>query len=110
MTVAEFTVKPDNANRREAILSPGPSTGGVVRRRVRVFPVLTTLAAAALAAALSWAMWNAYMGAPWTRDSTVRTYVVTLACRNRQGPHANREACNSAPSLAMGGNRHQSAR
>jgi len=79
MTVAEFTVKPDNANRREAILSPGPSTGGVVRRRVRVFPVLTTLAAAALAAALSWAMWNAYMGAPWTRDSTVRTYVVTEA-------------------------------
>jgi len=79
MTIAEFTVKPDNANRREAILSPGPSTGGVVRRRVRVFPVVTTLAAAALAAALSWAMWNAYMGAPWTRDSTVRTYVVTEA-------------------------------
>lgn len=79
MTVAEFTVKPDNANRREAILSPGPSAGGAVRRRVRVFPVLTTLAAAALAAALSWAMWNAYMGAPWTRDSTVRTYVVTEA-------------------------------
>ena len=44
-----------------------------------MFPVLITLAAAALAAALSWAMWNAYMGAPWTRDSTVRTYVVTEA-------------------------------
>ena len=27
----------------------------------------------------AWAMWNAYMGAPWTRDSTVRTYVVTMA-------------------------------
>jgi RND family efflux transporter MFP subunit len=24
-------------------------------------------------------MWDAYMGAPWTRDSTVRTYVVTMA-------------------------------
>jgi multidrug resistance efflux pump len=24
-------------------------------------------------------MWDAYMGAPWTRDGTVRTYVVTMA-------------------------------
>ena len=79
MSVAEFKAKPDKAKVREAILSPGSSTGGAVRRRVRVFPVLITLAAAALAALLSWAMWNAYMGAPWTRDSTVRTYVVTEA-------------------------------
>jgi multidrug resistance efflux pump len=25
------------------------------------------------------AMWDAYMGAPWTRDATVRAYVVTMA-------------------------------
>lgn len=25
------------------------------------------------------AMWDAYMGAPWTRDGTVRAYVVTMA-------------------------------
>ena len=24
-------------------------------------------------------MWDAYMGAPWTRDATVRAYVVTMA-------------------------------
>jgi len=24
-------------------------------------------------------MWGAYMGAPWTRDGTVRAYVVTMA-------------------------------
>ena len=24
-------------------------------------------------------MWDAYMGAPWTRDGTVRAYVVTMA-------------------------------
>jgi Biotin-lipoyl like len=24
-------------------------------------------------------MWEAYIGAPWTRDGTVRTYVVTMA-------------------------------
>jgi len=79
MTVAEFRSKPDKVNDREAIRSPGPSTGGPVRRRVRVLPVLITLATAALAAALGWATWDAYMGAPWTRDSTVRTYVVTKA-------------------------------
>jgi multidrug resistance efflux pump len=33
----------------------------------------------AVAVVLGWAMWNAYMGAPWTRDGTVRTYVVTMA-------------------------------
>jgi multidrug resistance efflux pump len=33
----------------------------------------------ALAGALGLAAWAAYMGAPWTRDATVRAYVVTLA-------------------------------
>jgi len=33
----------------------------------------------AVAIALGWAMWTAYMGAPWTRDGTVRAYVVTMA-------------------------------
>jgi multidrug resistance efflux pump len=42
-------------------------------------PVLITLATAAAAAMLGWAMWSAYMGTPWTRDGTVRAYVVALA-------------------------------
>ena len=79
MTVAELRSKPDKVNDRGAIRSPGESTGGLVRRRVRVLPVLITLATAAVAAALGWATWSAYMGAPWTRDGTVRTYVVTMA-------------------------------
>jgi len=79
MTVAELRSKPDKVNDRGAIRSPGESTGGFVRRRVRVLPVLITLATAAVAAALGWATWSAYMGAPWTRDGTVRTYVVTKA-------------------------------
>ena len=48
-------------------------------RRIRVMPILVTLAAVALAGALGWAAWNNYMGAPWTRDATVRAYVVTMA-------------------------------
>jgi RND family efflux transporter MFP subunit len=47
--------------------------------RVRIVPILITLCAVALAASASWAMWEAYMGAPWTRDGTVRAYVVTMA-------------------------------
>ncbi|SHH16508.1 RND family efflux transporter, MFP subunit [Bradyrhizobium erythrophlei] len=47
--------------------------------RSSVASVLITLAAVAVAALLGWATWQAYMGSPWTRDGTVRAYVVTMA-------------------------------
>ena len=55
-----------------------------VRRRsvwssLRVLPVLITVAAVCAAAALGWLAWQYYMGAPWTRDGTVRAYVVKIA-------------------------------
>jgi multidrug resistance efflux pump len=37
------------------------------------------LAVIVVAVVLGRAMWDAYMGAPWTRDGTVRAYVVTMA-------------------------------
>lgn len=46
---------------------------------IRSFRILLTLIAAGLAALLTWKTWNLYMGAPWTRDATVRAYVVTMA-------------------------------
>src|SRR5205085_11439766 len=49
------------------------------RRVHRIIPMLITLAAVAVAVPLGWMMWEAYMGAPWTRDGTVRAYVVTRA-------------------------------
>jgi multidrug resistance efflux pump len=49
------------------------------RRWSRVVPLLITLATVALAGLLGWATWRAYMGAPWTRDATVRSYVITMA-------------------------------
>jgi multidrug resistance efflux pump len=49
------------------------------RPQIRIVPLLITLTTAALAIVLGWAMWNAYMEAPWTRDGTVRTYIVTKA-------------------------------
>jgi RND family efflux transporter MFP subunit len=47
--------------------------------RFRIIPLLITLATTAVAGALGWAMWGTYMGTPWTRDGTVRTYVVAMA-------------------------------
>jgi multidrug resistance efflux pump len=62
-----------------AVWSPEPPTRDRPRRRLRILPLLITLATIAVAVALGWAMWEAYMGAPWTRDGTVRAYVVTMA-------------------------------
>src|SRR5262249_7063225 len=62
-----------------AVWSPGSSAQQTPRRRLRVLPLLITLATIAVAVVLGWAMWDAYVGAPWTRDGTVRAYVVTMA-------------------------------
>jgi multidrug resistance efflux pump len=64
---------------RDLAWSPSPIARATSRRRRRVLPVLLTMLVAALAIVLGRAMWDAYMGAPWTRDGTVRAYVVTMA-------------------------------
>jgi multidrug efflux pump subunit AcrA (membrane-fusion protein) len=50
-----------------------------LRRGLRILPVLITLATVAVAVGVGRVMWEAYMGAPWTRDGTVRVCVVTMA-------------------------------
>ena len=62
-----------------AVWSPEPPTLDPRRRRLRILPLLITLAVIAVAVVLGRAMWDAYMAAPWTRDGTVRAYVVTMA-------------------------------
>ena len=62
-----------------AVWSPEPTPRETPRRRPRVLPLLITLATIAVAMVLGRAMWEAYVGAPWTRDGTVRAYVVTMA-------------------------------
>src|SRR5262245_26438186 len=68
MTVAELVPQPLAAKFRERVW-----------RRIRIVPFLITLAAVVLAVFLGWAMWGAYMDAPWTRDASVRAYIVTMA-------------------------------
>src|SRR5467141_3181275 len=62
-----------------AVWSPEPTPREPPRRRPRVLPLLITLATIAVAVVLGRAMWDAYMGAPWTRDGTARAYVLTMA-------------------------------
>jgi multidrug resistance efflux pump len=58
---------------------PTPDLALRRRSRIRILPLLLTLIAIAAAAWLGRAMWDVYMEAPWTRDGTVRAYVVTIA-------------------------------
>jgi multidrug resistance efflux pump len=67
---------PDDGNERPPL---APETRALVRRRLPVIPFLITLATVALAGLLGWATWHVYMEEPWTRDGTVRAYVVTMA-------------------------------
>ena len=59
-----------------AIEMPAGKRASLLPRLARV---LATLAVVGVAGALGWRMWEAYMTTPWTRDGTVRAYVVTVA-------------------------------
>src|SRR5215469_1393095 len=59
--------------------SPEPVPRAPARRCLRIIPVVITLAMVTSAAVFGRAMWDVYMEAPWTRDGTVRVYVVTMA-------------------------------
>ena len=68
----------DDGNRGIARdLDPAPSARP--RRQWRILPVFFTGVAVVLAVVFGRAMWVTYMTAPWTRDGTVRAYVVTIA-------------------------------
>jgi multidrug resistance efflux pump len=84
VTVAEIISKRNATDDGAApVPPPAPVVGGApAQGRAligRVGPVLITLTTAATAGILGWAMWNAYMAAPWTRDATVRASVVMIA-------------------------------
>jgi multidrug resistance efflux pump len=70
---------PPEPTTRVPAFSPDPATVDVRPARMRIIPLLITLATIIVALPLCWMMWDAYMGAPWTRDGAVRAYVVTMA-------------------------------
>jgi multidrug resistance efflux pump len=81
LPMSKIELKVDAATRKgnESDVVPGPANQKVAKRHFRVVPILLTLGTVAIAGLLSWLMWGVYMQAPWTRDGTVRVYVVTMA-------------------------------
>src|ERR1700761_3902593 len=79
--MSSVELKSEHARQSDGSDVPRRSAGGRVdiRSRMSVIPVLITLGVVSVAAFFTWAMWRAYMGTPWTRDGTVRAYVVTMA-------------------------------
>src|SRR5262249_34548140 len=67
------------ATPKGSVSLPEPPTSDTVAPRSRILRVWITLATVSVALPLCWMMWAAYMGTPWTRDGTVRAYVVTIA-------------------------------
>ena len=64
---------------REIDGSSHPAAQAAPRWGRRVLALLITFATVALAVWFGWAAWQVYIAAPWTRDGTVRAYVVTMA-------------------------------
>jgi multidrug resistance efflux pump len=56
-----------------------PRSTAPAGRRILIMPFLVTLTAIVLAAVLGRAMWGVYMDGPWTRDASVRAYIVRMA-------------------------------
>jgi multidrug resistance efflux pump len=79
MSDAETSSESSKSADLHVFRSAQPTVGKTRKFRIRTIPLFITLATTGLAAMLGWATWETYMGAPWTRDGTVRTYVVTMA-------------------------------
>jgi multidrug resistance efflux pump len=80
MTITEVTSKRGKiVDDSDAAPSLVPEPRAPAGRRMKMIPFLVTLGTVGLAGLFGWAMWGVYMAAPWTRDATVRAYVVTMA-------------------------------
>jgi len=64
---------------RPPVADPKLAPGHKISWLVRHAGFAITLAAVALAILAAWKLWAVYMRTPWTRDATVRAYVVTIA-------------------------------
>jgi multidrug resistance efflux pump len=80
MPEVEAKVKPESERAdREPAWFRDPLVRTAPKREKHILLIFLTLLVSAVAVLLVRPMWDAYMGAPWTRDGSVRAYVVTMA-------------------------------
>ncbi len=79
MTTALRPAAPEEAPPAQDTAPTEASKDAQARPRRKVVPVLLTLLAVAAAVPACWAIWDAFMAAPWTRDGRVRAYAVSIA-------------------------------
>jgi RND family efflux transporter MFP subunit len=81
MLMSSVELKSEHARKSEGSAVPRHvvSDRDNIKSRIPLAPILITLGTVAVGVLCAWATWQAYMGAPWTRDGTVRAYVVTMA-------------------------------
>src|SRR4030081_2264499 len=81
MQMSSVELKSEHARKSEGSTVPRPlaSNQNNTKCRIPIAPILLTLGTVMVAALVAWATWQVYMGSPWTRDGTVRAYVVTMA-------------------------------
>jgi multidrug resistance efflux pump len=77
-TVSKLEVARQGNGDSDIVRDVAPAAGDI-KQHIRLTPIVITLATVLVAALLAWVTWEAYMGRPWTRDGTVRAYVVTMA-------------------------------
>jgi len=71
---------PASAERSPTGVERGPPNDPrSIQRRLRLLPVVGTVLVALVGLGAVWILWQNYAARPWTRDGTVRAYVVTLA-------------------------------
>src|SRR6516225_2837825 len=63
----------------EIVGSPGSAARAAPRWGASILALMLTFVAVGVAVVLGRATWQAYVEAPWTRDGTMRAYVVTMA-------------------------------
>lgn len=81
MAIAEITSKQRRVDDHDEPAAPlrEPVSRRPAPPRAKLLPFLITLVAVIIAVFLGRTMWGAYMESPWTRNATVRAYVVAIA-------------------------------
>jgi multidrug resistance efflux pump len=77
--MSRVELKANDVLKGAGVAAPPATKRRSVLSSLRIAPVLVTLVAVCVAAVAAWQAWQYYMGAPWTRDGTVRAYVVKIA-------------------------------